>query len=924
MPAQTPMMRQWSAIKRQHPDCLILFRLGDFYEAFNEDAARVAEICDVVLTSRPVKKGERAPMAGVPYHAVDGYIAQMVRAGQKVAIVEQVGEEGSPEKRSRMSRSSRRDSVDGGAPRSAAGDQPAEASSTSRSSKIMQREVVRVVTPGTLVEGDLLDAGRPNFLAALVRRGPQIGLAHAEVSTGHFRTTQWSGDDAQRQALDELLRLRPAELIFPDREPDVDAATALGERLGQMGHRCALLPYAAWRFDPENAERALLEHFGSSSLEAYGCQDQAAAAAAAGAVLSYVAETQRAAARQITGLSTYSGRDHMQLDAATRRNLEITDSLRGDPRKASLLAVLDETRSPMGARRLRAWLDAPLLDPARIEDRLDAVETLLEQGALRADLRDMIGQLGDLERSINRLVAGYAGPRELLRLASGLERVPEIAARLAEALDAGQPVGTGAEADGAGELRALCRQVVLPLARSIQAAIDPDTPATLGLPGVIRRGHSAGLDAIHDSVAEARDWIAGLEASERERSGIQSLKVGFNKVFGYYLQVPKSAADRVPEDYQRKQTLTSGERYVTPELEEREAELLQAEERIVALERDCFEGLVEQIAGQAGLVLEAAADAARLDALCSLAEAAELGRYRRPRLSEGPSLSIRSGRHPVVERLQAGRPFVPNDLEIDEGQIILLTGPNMAGKSTVGRQAALICLMAQIGSFVPAESARIGLVDRIFTRIGAQDEIAAGQSTFMVEMVETANILHHASPRSLIVLDELGRGTSTYDGMSIAWAVIEHIHNHPDLRARTLFATHYHELTALADLLPRVRNLHLAVAESEAGIAFLHELRPGAADRSYGIHVAELAGLPPAVVARAWTILERLEREGELPLQSATGRPAEPDGQLPLLAPARVEDPLLERLRRLDLDQLTPLEALSLLYELRREAHRSS
>jgi DNA mismatch repair protein MutS len=459
----------------------------------------------------------------------------------------------------------------------------------------------------------------------------------------------------------------------------------------------------------------------------------------------------------------------------------------------------------------------------------------------------------------------------------------------------------------------------------IEATLADEPPATLGVPGIIRPGHDDELDAVHAAVAESRAWIAGLEARERQRTGIKSIKVGFNKVFGYYLEVPKSQAERVPEDYHRKQTLAAAERYITPDLKERESEVLHAEERIIARERALFAALVSDVAAAAGTVLEAARDLAALDALASLADVAVTNDYVRPELDEGRELAITAGRHPVVERMRTEEPFVPNDLAMGAGHIVLLTGPNMAGKSTVGRQVALIVLMAQIGSFVPADVARIGIADRIFTRIGAQDEIAAGQSTFMVEMVETAGILNHASPRSLIVLDELGRGTSTYDGMAIAWAVIEHVHNNPRLGARTLFATHYHELTALADVLPRVRNFHMAVAESDGSVVFLHRVEPGTADRSYGVHVAELAGLPRDAVARAWEILARLESEGNVPLQGAVDRPApEREGQLPLFTPREAEHPVVERLRELDVDHMTPIEALTRLYELKQQAGQGS
>jgi len=865
------MMGQWASIKRAHPDCIILFRLGDFYEAFNEDAHTVAEVCDVTLTSRPTRKGERSPMAGVPYHAVDGYIAQLVRHGHRVAIVEQVGAESSPEKRARMSR------VPLG-----------EAATPGAAAGIMERQVVRVVTPGTLVEGDLLEAGAHNYLAALVRREGAVGLAHADVTTGDFQTTELAGPDAERQLVDELVRLRPAELLVPDRDGadgnarDDPAAAALAG----LGFGTLVTTYPAWRFDPDNAARALLEHFGTLSLAAYGCDGRPLAAGAAGALLAYLQETQRGAVAQVSSLSTYSADQFMTLDAATRRNLELTTTLRGDGKRGSLLWVLDATRTPMGGRRLRSWIDQPLVDRGRIERRLDAVEALVTRTPLRAELAALLKGVPDFERLTNRVVAGYAGPRELATLARALGAVPAVRARLA------------ADASLEGPLADLCLQDVDAIAGRIGAALADEPPATLGVAGAIRPGFSAELDEIANGVAAARAWIAGLEARERERTGIKSLKVGYNRVFGYYLEVPKAQAARVPDDYHRKQTLVDAERYITPELKERETEVLHAEERTIALERAVFAQLALDVAAEAPRLLAAARDLGTLDALGSLAEVAVENGYTRPRLDDGRALVVRGGRHPVVERMRPGGAFVPNDLTIGEGEIILLTGPNMAGKSTIGRQVALIVLMAQIGSFVPAEAAEVGVADRIFTRIGAQDELSAGQSTFMVEMVETAGILHHATGRSLIVLDELGRGTSTYDGMAIAWAVIEHIHNAPGLGCRTLFATHYHELTSLADLLPRLRNYNMAVAETPDGVAFLHRIEPGAADRSYGVHVAELAGLPRDVVARAWRILAELESEGNAPLQPAPGRPpAAADGQLPLFAPHEVEHPAVRALR---------------------------
>lgn len=940
MSAETPMMRQWAQIKQAYPDSLVLFRLGDFYEAFNEDAVRLAEICEVTLTSRPVKKGERAPMAGVPYHAVDGYIAQLVRRGVKVALVEQSGGDGAPEKRARMSR----------AP-AAAPDPTSGAAPAAGGRSIMNREVVRVVTPGTLVEGDLLEARANNWLAAIGDpNGEAVGLALLDATTGDFLCTELSGPAAPQRLLDELARLRPAELLHPDSGgAESRRVVELRAQLRALDLPTVLMPSPAWRFDPANAARQLMEHFGTASLAAYGCEGLPLAIGAAGAALAYLVETQRAAARQIQGLATYRADACLQLDAATRRNLEIAVTLRGDKRQGTLLGVLDETRSAMGARLLRAWLERPLLDLAAIEDRLDAVAVLAADERPRAALRQAMDGLPDLERVLNRLLAGYGGPRELQNLARGLEGVAALGAALGAAFQRGlsepgqaaddaviltAPSGDPSAAACPPLLRGRCRQDLAGLIRRIRAALVEQPPAVLGLPGLVREGYDAELDAVLAASAGARDWIAGLEARERARTGIKSLKLSYNKVFGYTLHVSHANAALVPADYERRQTLTDGERYVTPELKAREQEVLSAEERVVAIERRIFGELVDAVAAAAPVIGAAAAETALVDVLASLAEVAVRRRYCRPRVDAGRELEIVGGRHPVVEALREPGGFVPTDLRLGEGEIVLLTGPNMAGKSTVGRQAALILLMAQMGSFVPAEAARIGVADRIFTRIGAQDELAAGRSTFMVEMVETAEILHHATPRSLIILDELGRGTSTYDGMAIAWAVLERIHDHPRLGARTLFATHYHELTVLADRLPRLRNLHMAVAETARGIAFLHQVLPGAADRSYGIHVAELAGLPRPVVERAWAILAELEAAGPAALLGGAMGMA-PDGSDPgqlsffggaPAAPRLVveEHPVLERLRRLEVDGLTPVEALVLLDALRREARGPS
>jgi DNA mismatch repair protein MutS len=860
----TPMRRQYLEIKRRYPDAIVLFRLGDFYETFDEDAKVVSQICDIVLTSRPVTKKQRVPLAGVPHHAVDGYVAKLINAGYKVAIVDQVGNE------------------------------PVKG--------LMAREVTRVVTPGTIVEPGLLEEKRNNYLASLLVDEKGAGLAYIDITTGEFATTQLEGADAAQLAAQELARLQPAECLVPEgaaREPGV------GELNGAVVTH--FTPYEEWRWELGNARRALLDHFGVATLQGYGCDALPLAVSAAGAIVQYLGETQKAALDHLDSLSTYSMSEYMTLDAATRRNLELTQTIRGRRAKGSLLGVLDLTVTPMGGRLLHRWLNQPLLDVEALNRRLDAVEALHERGPLRAELTELLKGLRDLERLGNRVVQGVVGPRELLTLGESLRRVPRVAQAL-QALPEDEVVWT----ELAGQLDP-CQEV----AELIEQAIDQECPATLGTEGVIAAGFSSELDSITLSAREAKEWVAGLQPRERERTGIKSLKVGYNKVFGYYLEVTKPHLDKVPGDYIRKQTLVNGERFITPELKEYESLILNAQERTVELEAAIYRQVCQQVAEQSGRILSTARALARADVYLALAEVAARNRYVRPFLSEDEEIEIVAGRHPVVELTQREEPFVPNDLRLSpgEGQILVLTGPNMSGKSTYLRQVALIVLMAQMGSFVPADEARIAVVDRIFTRIGAQDEISAGQSTFMVEMVETANILHHATDRSLLILDEIGRGTSTYDGISIAWAVVEYIHNHPRLRAKTLFATHYHELTELAALLPRVRNFNVAVAEEGDRVVFLRKIVPGGADRSYGIHVAGLAGLPRVVIRRAEEILEELER-GASRVPGKLGRDTQAQ-QLPLFQTA--SHPILEQLKELDLTTMTPLEALNTLYRLQQD-----
>jgi DNA mismatch repair protein MutS len=850
----TPIRKQYLDIKRQYPDAILFFRLGDFYETFDQDAEVAARELDIVLTSRNVAKGVRIPMAGIPYHAVENYLARLIERGYHVAICEQVGE------------------------------QPVKG--------LVPRQVTRVVTPGTVVEPGLLPGDANNYLACVVVEagGEQnrAAVAYVDITTGEFAVTELTGSDIQVVLRAELMRLNPAEILIPDN---------LTFHNGVPGHSTT---WPAWRFEPGRCQEALLNHFEVGSLDGFGLQGYSLGVRAAGAILQYLVETQPAALTLLNGLSTYSLSEFMTLDASTRRNLELTETLRSGQAHGSLLAVLDHTVSPMGKRLMRQWVSKPLLDVERIRQRQEAVAFFFDRGLLRAEVRVALKPLADLERLTNRIVSGSALPRDLVAIQTTLERLPHLRQLFADEEPALQNI--------LNDFHPCADELSL-----LQAGLADEPPATLQNSGVIRPGFSAELDGVVERSRHAREWIANLEAVERESTGVKSLKVGYNRVFGYYIEVTRTNSNLVPEHYIRKQTLVNAERYITPEMKEYEALVLNAEERIREIEARLFHEVCARLAASANRLLETARALAQIDVLAALAEAAALGGYVRPQVVEEDELDIREGRHPVVEQTLSGERFVPNDTIFELGERIrILTGPNMSGKSTFLRQVALIVLMAQMGSFVPADSARIGLVDRIFTRIGAQDEIHAGQSTFMVEMVETANILHHASQRSLLVLDEIGRGTSTYDGVSIAWAVVEYLHNHPGLRAKTLFATHYHELTQLADLLPGVRNYNVAVSEAQGKVVFLHRIVAGGADRSYGIHVAQLAGLPRPVVQRAGEILNQLE--------ASSGKAVKIDPQAAQqLALFPETNPLLDELKSLDLNTLSPIEALNRIYEWQRK-----
>jgi DNA mismatch repair protein MutS len=845
----TPLRRQYLDIKRQHPDAIVFFRLGDFYETFDEDAKITSRELDIVLTSRPVSKGVRVPMAGIPHHAAENYLSRLISKGYHVAICEQVSDE--PE------------------------------------NGLVPREVVRIVTPGTVVEPGLLQHQHNNYLATVFYQEGRAGLAYVDISTGEFAVTEMTGKDVQDQIRSELFRLQPAEILWPDSLPQPDALPGFTSA------------YESWHYELGRCTDNLKDHFGVVTLDGFGLRGKPMAIRAAGAILAYIEDTQRQSLKLLTHLTTYTLDEFMVLDAETRRNLELTETIRSRKTYGSLLGVLDYTRTPMGGRLLHQWVSKPLLNVDHIQRRLDAVAYFFSQGLIRAETMDALDAFDDLERLTNRVISGHAIPRDLVSMRENLARIPELKGLFQDDEPATQKTLTRIH---------LCQdQLAL-----LNAAIQDDPPATLANIGVIRKGFSVELDNVLDASQHARQWIADLEKTEKTRTGIKSLKVGYNKVYGYYIEVTKSNTDLVPEEYIRKQTLVNAERYITPELKEYETLVLNAEERIHEIESRVFGQVCEELAGGARDLLETSRGLAELDAFVSLGEAGALHGYRRPEVVREKCLEILNGRHPVVEKLRTSERFVPNDAIFDENEIIrIITGPNMSGKSTFLRQVALIVLMAQMGSFVPAESAKIGLVDRIFTRIGAQDEIHAGQSTFMVEMIEAANILNHATSRSLLILDEIGRGTSTYDGVSIAWAMVEYLHSHPDLKATTLFATHYHELTQLADLLPGVRNYNVAVSEADNTVVFLHKIVPGGADRSYGIHVAQIAGLPRPVIQRAHEILRQLEVSSGKTLESEEAV----KGQLTLFPE---NNPLLEAFKDLDINSLTPIEALNLLYDWKR------
>ncbi len=839
--------------------------MGDFYETFDDDAELFAKDLEITLTSRSMGKGLRVPMAGVPAHSLDTYLARLIKKGHKVAICEQL-------------------------------------SDPATSKGLVDRGVVRVVTPGTVLESALLDQNANNYLAAVSEGNGRAGLAYVDITTGEFSATEL----ALHELPLELERIDAAEVLVP-RSDEPPPWTLTGNN--GTGPSYELTVEEPRAFQPDEARQALLSHYGILTLESFGCESMDLAVAAAGAIVGYLARTQKAAKLQLSNLAIYSTGGFMALDSQTRRNLELFAAGRNESKELSLLAALDRTKTAMGGRLLRQWLGQPLLDLPELEQRLDAVDHFHGDGLKRGSAISALNKVADLERIVGRIVSGAVAPRELIALKDGLAAVPG----LRESLD-GPPDGPNMDWLGA-QLTQLPEVCSL-----IDESIAPDPVGAVGDGNVIKPGFSPEMDDLKSASSNARQFIAGLEQRERERTQIKGLKVGYNQVFGYYIEVSKSNIDKVPEDYIRRQTLTNAERYIVPELKEYESLVLNARERLEEAERDVYRRVCAQLAGSAGAILRVAGAIARVDVFSGLADAAVENGYVRPALDLGSAIRVKNGRHPVVERVLEAGTYVPNDVDLanDGTRVMVLTGPNMAGKSTYIRQVAIITLMAQIGSFVPATEATIGLVDRIFTRVGLQDDLATGQSTFMVEMVETAAILNQATPRSLVILDEIGRGTSTYDGLSIARSVIEHIHNDPKLGCKTLFATHYHELTSLAASLPGVRNYSVAVTEEGGKVVFLHRIVPGGADKSYGVHVAQLAGLPQGVINRAWEVLAELEAQSEDQHGRRHSRSKGEPGQQMVLFNGGGK--LQGLLKELDIPNLTPLEAINKLFELQKEA----
>ena len=855
----SPGRRQFLEFKTSYPDALLLIRMGDFYEAFDEDAHTLSKVLGIALTSRESGAGGKAPLAGIPYHSLDNHLGTLVAAGLKVAIAEQT-------------------------------------SDPAKSRGLVERAVVRVVTPGTIIEPALLEPTTNNYLAVAVSDGIRAGLAYVDISTSVFVTGEFPAEELR----DEIFRMAPAELL----------ADGTAAELVRAEHDSSMIvrPLDETRLDSDLAAARLKEHFKVSTLEAFGCEHLPLAVVAAASVLDFVGETQFGAIPQIASLRTESTNSYMKLDQKALRDLEVFNSSLGRTNAPTLYRTLNHTKTAMGARTLRNWLTRPPMDVESVRRRQDVVAEFFGDRAARTRVQASMSKVPDLERLTNRVRTNTATPRDLASLRDGLSVIPDLLDALPQGVIPGGAV--------IGRLHSSGEAVDL-----LNAAIAEDPSISVGEGSAIREGFHAELDEVRSLSGDARSSIAALEADHRESTGIKNLKIGYNRVFGYYLEVSKSNIHLVPDSFERRQTLVNGERFITPALKELESKILTARDRISELEREIFRRVCGELTVHGERIMETASAIGTLDSLSSMAQAAAENGWVRPTVDDDSFLEIKAGRHPVVESALGPGRFVPNDIDLSnsERQIMIITGPNMSGKSTYIRQAAILVLMAQVGCFIPADEARIGIVDRIFTRAGLSDDISGGQSTFMVEMVETASILNQATSRSLAVLDEIGRGTSTYDGLAIARAVAEHIHDSPKLGCKTLFATHYHEMTQLADQLPRAHNLRVAVAEDAGEVVFLHQIVPGGADRSYGVHVARLAGMPGAVVSRAWDLLEQLESN-----PTTTGDPAGYQMQMQFGERQGVnESETLEELKALDIASMTPLEAITALFGLQERANQT-
>ncbi len=873
MAEMTPMMQKYLETKKEYPDCILFYRLGDFYEMFFEDAKTASQELEITLTGKNCGLEERAPMCGVPFHAVESYLNKLVAKGYKVAICEQVED-----------------------PKMAKG--------------LVKREVVRIVTPGTNLDAQALDESKNNYIMCIVYIADRYGVSIADVTTGDYYVTEL---DAERKLLDEIHKFMPSEIICNE------AFYMTGLNFEDLKHRLNIAIYAldSWYFSDETAKNTLISHFKISNIQGLGLSDYESGTIAAGALLKYLYETQKNNLGNMTSLQLYSSGKYMIIDSSTRRNLELVETMREKQKRGSLLWVLDKTKTAMGARMLRSYVEQPLIEKEEIERRLDAVEALKENAMTREEIREYLTPVYDLERLIGRVTYQTANPRDLIAFKSSLQMLPFIKTLLDE-FDTSLLQEFQENLDPLEDICTL-----------IDASIAEEPPISLRDGGILKEGYDEEIDKLRHAKTEGKSWLVELETKERERTGIKNLRIKYNKVFGYYLEVTNSYRDMVPEDYIRKQTLTNAERYITADLKELEDIILGAEDKLVALEYEIFKDIRDKIAGEVLRIQKTAKAVAGIDVFSSLALVAERNHYCRPSMNEKGVIDIKNGRHPVVEKMINNDMFIANDTYLDnkKQRISIITGPNMAGKSTYMRQTALIVLMAQIGSFVPAESAKTGIVDRIFTRVGASDDLASGQSTFMVEMTEVANILRNATSNSLLVLDEIGRGTSTFDGLSIAWAVVEHISNPKLLGAKTLFATHYHELTELEGKLDNVNNYCIAVKEKGDDIVFLRKIVPGGADKSYGIQVAKIAGVPDSVIARAKVIVGELsahdiaEFTGRIHME---GTPAKKNAQkldevdltqMSLFDTVK-DDDIIKELQELDLGNLTPIDALNVLYQL--------